>query len=132
MSELKGRNLGWTVVGKLCVTTGMLPTFIQAFGGEVETFETLIWAYDTELDKPDKRGKILHQLHHGSEAKAIKSHAKLVEELTKGIAVKLCPDCFSATEEKDYEDIHNADMVSNTVDMCYICGVVVYDTLDFD
>jgi hypothetical protein len=60
----------------------MLPTFIQAFGRYVETFETIIWEWD-ETKEGDKRGKGLHQIHYRTKERAEKIHRQIVESLKR-------------------------------------------------
>lgn len=61
----RGYNIGWDIVGDRCVTTGAVPGS-KPFGGWYLKYETLIWNYDRNSEKEDKRTNIVDQITHVS------------------------------------------------------------------
>lgn len=71
----QGYNVGWEVVGDRAVTTAAVPRS-SMYGGYRLDFETIIWYWDGQ-----KRGRIVHMIHHRGEKTAKKVHGQIVDSL---------------------------------------------------
>ncbi len=72
----KPKNLAYTIVGSVHISTGIWHTSIPAAGGWVKTFETFVWA-----DVSGKRGELLKCYYHNTEIQAMNFHATFQRRL---------------------------------------------------
>jgi hypothetical protein len=78
MDEIKPYNIATDIIGDRYVSTAMHPTFISAYGRQVETYETFIWEWNGV-----SRGVWLRAIYHGSEPQARKVHRYITANLRK-------------------------------------------------